>query len=225
MNNFDPYILDHERKLKAFKESRSDYDEKIIEYSSKEIPLSDRLKSDGKSTFREFIDNVINVWNMMSDSETPVPIVREKPRDKEIFETATITYSLVKRNVLPERNEVKPRFREAIKDPHREGEFIEIYGQTFDYYTKFTINSISAEEADDLVEEFEEFLLRYSGFFKRCGVTEILFIEQQADMSTLNSHIEVNERPLIFKIRLERLSIRSLNDIEQIGLQANIYKK
>lgn len=222
---FNSNILSREERLSIFLEKNNDFDQKILEYSTEESHLDKRLKAEGVSDFRDFIDQLIFVWNRISTYSQQVPIVRERPKDKQLEETATISFALLKREPTPEYQEFKPKFRQQIKDPHRAGEFVSIYGQHFDYYIRFTINAQIAEEADDLAEYFEEFLMRYVGFFKNNGVSEILFVEQQADLVTLNSKIEVNERPLVFKIRLERLLIRRLNEIEEIELQAKIYNK
>lgn len=226
MTTIDPYLLDHQKKIKAFKENLTSFDKKLIEYTSDyDERIVERLRADKNSDFKEFIDSLIRLWNIASPEEEPTEIIREKSNLKEIDSPSRITYKLKHRTHLKEMNEIKPKLRETRPHPNRPGEFIDVFGQLFELKVLFTIHATTAEKADNLVEEFEDFMLRYAGFFKKNGVFEILFDEQLEDEVQSDTQIEVHRRPLIFKIRLERLTIRYQNEIEQIGLQASLYNK
>lgn len=227
MNNLDPYILDHEHKIAAFKElNMGIFEEKMIEYSTNPIDLIERrLQADGTSNFRQFIDNLIKLWNLASSENEVSPIFREKPNNREIDTSSAITYKLLSRQHTPDTYEIKPKFRTKVKHPHRQGEYVDVLGQLFDLRVVFTINATTAEKADDLVDEFENFMIRYAGFFKLQGVSEIIFLEQLEDEVIANEKLQIHMRPLIFRIRLERLTIRFQNEMEQIELQAQIYNK
>lgn len=227
MTTFDPYILDHQRKIEAFKETNMGvFEEKMLEFSSNPVDLVDlRLQADSTSNFRQFIDHLIRLWNMASSENEVSPIIREKPNNREIDTSSAITYKLLGRRHTPDTYEVKPKLRTTVKHPHREGEFVDVLGQLFDLKVGFTINATTAEKADDLVDEFENFMIRYAGYFKLQGVSEIIFSEQLEDEVIASEKVQYHKRPLIFKVRLERLTIRSQNEIEQIDLQAQIYNK
>jgi hypothetical protein len=180
--------------------------------------LDDRLRSDRPITFLQFVDELRRLWK---DAGKKGDIVRQFPIHEDV-QYPLITYRLLKRVVNPNFKERKPRLRDIIRHPYAPDHFIELYGQIFDVLVEFKIYSLSQEEADELVIEFEDFLYLYTGFFKKKGVQEILFYAQEEDEVITKDKYSVAVRTLQYQMRLEKVTPRFLNQIQDLAVQASI---
>jgi|GEM_PF-2841216 len=180
--------------------------------------IDNRLRSDKPITFLDFIDDLRRLWEAAGKAGK---FVRQSPL-KEDAEFPTITYRILRREINKEFKDIKPRYRTTIRHPYLEEEYIELYGQIFDVWVEFCIYTLSAEEADELVMELEEFLQTYAGFFKQKGVQEILFHAQGEDEVLEEQRIHISKRKLLYTMRFEKIIVRFLNEIEQIAVQANL---
>lgn len=180
--------------------------------------IDNRLRSNKPITFLGFVDDLRKLWEAAGKG---AKIIRNSPL-KEDADFPTITYRIIGRVLNDSFKDLKPRLRGTIKHPYMEGEYIELYGQIFDVSVEFNVYSLTAEEADELVIELEEFLQTYAGFFKKNGVQEILFHSQGPDEVVANGRIGAAKRSLYYTMRFEKIIVRFLNEIQQIAVQANL---
>lgn len=182
--------------------------------------IDNRLRSDKPITFLGFVDDLRRLWEA---ADKPGKIIRNTPL-KEDAEFPTITYRIIRRVVNEGFKDLKPRYRGTIRHPYMDGEYVELYGQIFDVWVEFCVYSPSAEEADEMVIELEEFLQTYAGFFKQKGIQEILFHAQGEDEVTEEGRVGLAKRKLLYTMRFEKIIVRFLNEIQQIAVQANVLK-
>jgi hypothetical protein len=180
--------------------------------------LDDRLRSDRPITFLQFVDELRRLWEAAGKKGN---IVRSKPKDDEA-QYPLITYRLLKRLINQDFKDYKPRYRDVIEHPYAPGQFVELYGQIFDVWVEFKIYSLTQEEADELVIEFEDFLQLYAGFFKRSGVQDIRFYAQEEDEVNTDSRVPVAVRTLQYQFRFEKVTPRFLNQIHDLAVQASL---
>lgn len=180
--------------------------------------LDNRLRSEQPITFLQFVDVLRKLWKSAGKKGD---IVRQFPVDEDA-KYPLITYRLLRRVINPNFKDYKPRFRDIIRHPYAPDQFVELYGQIFDVWVEFKIYSLSQEEADELVVEFEDFLYMYTGFFKKNGVQNIQFYAQEEDELITKERYPVAVRTLQYQIRLERVVPRFLNQIHDLSIQANI---
>lgn len=181
--------------------------------------IDNRLRSNKPITFLGFVDDFRKLWEAAGKT---AKIVRNSPL-KEDVDFPTITYRIVHRKLSEGFKDLKPRPRGTIRHPYMEGEYIELYGQMFEVSVEFCVYSLSAEEADELVMELEEFLQTYAGFFKKNGVQEILFHSQGEDEVLTEGRVGAAKRKLLYTMRFEKLIVRFLNEIQQIAVQAKLH--
>ena len=181
--------------------------------------IDNRLRSDKPITFLGFIDDLRKLWEAAGKEAR---IVRKAPLNDDAHFPA-ITYRVTGRVLNDQFKDMKPRLRSTIEHPYIQGEYIELYGQMFDVSVEFCIHSLSAEQADEIVIELEEFLQTYAGYFKRNGVQELLFESQGADEVMEEGRIGLAKRRLNYTMRFEKLIVRFLNEIQQIAVQANLH--
>jgi hypothetical protein len=135
-----------------------------------------------------------------------------KVSETDSINTPIITYSLITKRPAEfnKTTEIKPRIRETIKsknlvDNDADLKAIDVYGQMFDYYIEFQVWAETGEEADITMENFQEFMFKYTGYFKKLGVNEILFEEANANQDTAKWRSELINRNLIYRIRIDEI--------------------
>lgn len=183
--------------------------------------VDNRLRSNKPITFLSFIDDLRQLWEAAGK---PGKFVRNMPL-KDDAEFPSVTYRIIRRQLNDSFKDLKPRYRGMIRNPYMNGEYVELYGQIFDVWVEFCIYSKSAEEADELTMELEEFLQTYAGFFKANGVQEILFHAQGEDEVLEEARIGIAKRKLLYTMRFEKIIVRFQNEIQQIAVQANLRKE
>jgi hypothetical protein len=180
--------------------------------------VDNRLRSDKPSNFLGFIDELRRLWKLAGK---PGTFIRHEPL-KEDLQLPAITFRKIHRKVNPEFKDIKPRHRATIRHPYRQDEWVELKGQIFDVIVEFHVLSETAEEADELIEELEEFIMIYKGFFKLHGVQEMLFHQQLEDSVITEFRFPIACRPIQYTMRFEKILPVFLNQIEQMLVQAKV---
>lgn len=224
MSDINPYEAIKEAQDMPYdlQEELRDYEnkvQKINEIPPQEDPYIDnRLRSDKPITFLSFVDELQRLWK---DAGRSGEFIRYSPMNDEA-EFPRITYRVMQREINKDIKDIKPRYRGTIRHPYRDGEYVELYGQVFDLIVEFVIFSKSAEEADEMVLDLEDFIQNYTGFFKKSGVQEILFNSQGTDEVIQNQRITVAKRPMYYKMRFEKITVKFLNEIRQVQVASQI---
>lgn len=179
----------------------------------------ERLRHEGNHrTITGFVDDLIQLWRKAG---RPGEIVRDMPLNEEI-KLPRITYRILRRLRNSDFKDIKPRFRQMVPHPYEPGNFMELWGQVFDVYIEFAFFAATQTEADELMEEFEDFIQLYKGTLKDRGVQEIMFYAQDEDEVIQVGRLEMAVRRLQYTVRLEKLTPRVLNDIQQVGIAASV---
>ena len=128
-----------------------------------------------------------------------------------------IFYKVVSR--VPREKNYKPRFREDIYDRNPDGSELRqgaIYGQFFDCEIQFDIIASDYSAADRVMNAFEDAMQKYAGFFKRNGVSEVLFAKQFTDENLDIYRQKMSVRSLIYDVTIERIRLAYDTTITEI---------
>ena len=128
-----------------------------------------------------------------------------------------IFYKVVSR--VPREKNYKPRFREDIYDRNPDGSELRqgaIYGQFFDCEIQFDIVASDYSAADRVMNAFEDAMQKYAGFFKRNGVSEVLFAKQFTDENLDIYRQKMSVRSLIYDVTIERIRLAYDTTITEI---------
>ena len=201
-------------ELMQQKEEREDF-RKIASH-----PSSTRQKSDKGASLYDFIKMLDKLL------ELTMPEVKFIPDEGKIltndamtqFNCPVITYQVIKRKC---KKEIKPRIREIIteltedKTSQRTGE---IWGQKFECLVQFNVFASVYSEAEQVMEHFEETIIKHTGFFKKNGVAELFFEEHITDshFDTLRESLSI--RSLIYYVEIEKLTVMFKEKINKIEL-------
>lgn len=117
-----------------------------------------------------------------------------------------IYYTLISR--VPRATDRKPRYRQTIQDVNPDGSVVRrgtINAQLFDCDVQFNIVAADYSLADTVMNAFEDAMLKYSGFFKRNGVSEMYFSKQYTDSNLDVYRQKLSIRSLVYRVTLERI--------------------
>jgi hypothetical protein len=136
------------------------------------------------------------------------------------FDAPVITYQVLKRRA---KKEIKPRLREMVNeltDDENSRRTVEIWGQKFECQVQFNVFASVYSEAEQVMEHFEETIIKHTGFFKKNGVAELFFEEHITDshFDTLRESLSI--RSLIYYVEIEKLTVMFKEKINEIELLA-----
>lgn len=185
-------------------------------------PKDVRQKADKGCTLNEFIKMVGIIV------ELTMPEVRFEADEGRVisldatqaFDSPLISYTIIERK---SKKELKPRIREQLveKDVESDEERIaEIWGQKFECLVQFNIFASVYKQAEEVMEKFEEIIIKHAGFFKRNGVAEIIFDKHLTDSHFDTMRETLSIRNLRYYVEIEKLTVMFKEKINHIEILA-----
>ena len=138
---------------------------------------------------------------------------------KETMNSPYILYEVVSRQPV---TELKPRARQEIVEDiddtvnSRQGV---VWGQKFISIVQFNILACDYKTCNKVMELFEELIFKYTAYFKRNGVAEILFKNQLTDQNLDFYRQSLSVRSLQYQIITEKLFVQFKSNISGINLE------
>lgn len=132
----------------------------------------------------------------------------KKGEDSSKIVTPQITVDINNRDIA-EKMPLKPVLINTVKEKvngQYTGDSLLIYRQWFDCVVEFDFYGRTAKETRQLQYKFESLLAIYTGYLKRQGVSEILFLEEVSSRNSLNFTEQVPMKCLMYWVRFERIT-------------------
>lgn len=173
---------------------------------------SERLTADGNLDIPGFTDAIRNLlddtwedgWGVFSDGA---------PTDTTNTNSMTfphIIFDVMKRIPSINKKGIKPRMTQLVLDPDNSDYTLILSKRWFDCDCRFLIAHNTNKEAQELMTKFETFMEAYVGYFKKLGVTEIIFVSEDkyepSESVLSDKSIKCLNYYLLFeRIRVERV--------------------
>lgn len=185
-------------------------------------PKSVRLKADKGCSLYGFIKLVDKIVKLT------MPEARFEPDEGKVisldavtqFNKPIITYTVQYR---APKKEKKPVFRQSVTEDtlDKESERIgEIWAQKFECYVQFNVFASVYNQAEQVMEKFEETIIKHAGFFKRNGVAELFFKEHLTDSHFDTMRETLSVRNLVYYVEIEKQTVMFKEKINEIELIA-----
>lgn len=132
----------------------------------------------------------------------------KKGEDSSKIVTPQITVDINNRDIA-EKMSLKPVLINTVKEKvngQYTGDSLLIYRQWFDCVVEFDFYGRTAKETRQLQYKFESLLAIYTGYLKRQGVSEILFLKEVSSRNSLNFTEQVPMKCLMYWVRFERIT-------------------
>jgi hypothetical protein len=110
---------------------------------------------------------------------------------------------------IAEKMPLKPVLINTIKEKvngNYTGDSLLIYRQWFDCVVEFDFYGRTSKETRELLYKFESLLSIYTGYLKRQGVSEIIFLKEVSARNSLNFTEQTPMKCLMYWVRLERIT-------------------
>lgn len=117
---------------------------------------------------------------------------------------------------------LRPILREVKQDSNHPGYRNLYLGYIHDNLIQFTCWALTNKEAITRSFWFEDFMNKYTWFFRVSGVARVLFMEQSQDIFTETEGKKFYGRPLNYFVRTETIDIISEKQIEEIGIDISV---
>lgn len=120
---------------------------------------------------------------------------------------------------------LKPVLINTIKEKvngKETGDSFLVYRQWFDNVIEFDFYGRTSKEARDLQSRFESLLSIYSGYLKRKGVSEIIFLKEISAKNSLNFTEQTPMKCLMYWVRFERITPIRQSLINQINTDIGV---
>lgn len=203
-------------------------------HESQEVPQG-RSVTPGQSKnyfeFLELVEQAIQDYENRQDSpfNRKVQLSWERPNLPD--ETERITISLEERSPgafaegAPMEGKVKnlrPFLREKKQSINDPGYLTAVFGKWYDNLIGFTAWAQTNKEAIERAFWLEDFMERYTWFFRASGVGRVLFYSQKEDEFIDNDGQKLYGRRLTYFVRTERITTVDEKTLENIYLNLSV---
>lgn len=215
--NKQDQITEFELMLKSKEENNH-----IVTNSLQEFHQSTTLKSDKTATLSDFINMLCMLINKSESMKKlkaiflPDEGARIRIDQKETIDNSYIFFDLISRTPL---NELKPRHREdilEITDDINNKRAGYIFGQKYSTIIQFNILACDYKTANAVINNLEDLLFKYTGYFKKNGISEVLFKNQYTDQNLAYYRQSLSVRSLVYEIITEKLFVQFKSEIQNI---------
>lgn len=145
--------------------------------------------------------------------------------DANELNTPIITYRLVQKTpgVVGAHKEIKPRVRAQYKVGDSDSEeVITVFGQRFDCIVQFEVWASNDSVVSDYADEFEDFMLTYTGILKEMGIIEVIYLGTTDEPSPNAWRVDLQSRSIKYHVVIDKLTPVSSKTIENIRLKLQI---
>lgn len=144
--------------------------------------------------------------------------------DSSDIKLPQITIEINNREVA-EKTPIKPVLMDVVKemvDGEETGDSLLIYRQWFDCVVEFNFYGRNSKEARELQSKFETLLAVYTGYLKRQGVSEILFLQEKSAKNSLNFTAQTPMKYSMYFVRFETITPVRQSLIDKINTEIGI---
>lgn len=139
--------------------------------------------------------------------------------DSENEPLPRIVFRLYSRKPHDKLSPLKEKNFGVIPDPEYPNQYIEIWRKWYDCVIKFYCFDKTNRGARALADKLERFISTYTGFFKERGLSELIFLGEDAPELLDTRHGNKNVRILVYTTRVEEVRIVRSKALEDITIQ------
>jgi len=177
------------------------------------------LRARGNLSYLEFLHLVKRTWEEVHPDIPMIPAGGGKPA-----KYPCIYYGLDLRKTHP--SDPKVRHRESMEGD--DGEALIISGQRFQNIVKYTVASETTsaggvDQADRIIEEFEDFMMEYTPAFKELGASELVYSRRYSDHEDNRQGLAVVTRAVAYLVTTEKVTKTEYGKLKQIVIDARTW--
>lgn len=137
--------------------------------------------------------------------------------EKKALPLPVITFDSEERTRSASHRSLDPIHYETFRDPTDPRSVVKLYRMWFDVKVVFNIIHDTNREARILMEEFEDFLFTFKGFFKEYGISDMIFEKETKPQVVTKWQNKLSQRTICYLVRIERITTIRSNTLNGIG--------
>lgn len=174
------------------------------------------LRAQGRLSYLDFIDMVGELW---LDANPKIPYVPFQGKNTAKY--PALVWALDMR--VPFREEPKPRLRQEVRDPVS-GKTYLIHAWRFTNIVTFTaVTEKDPRLAEEIIENFEDMMITYTGAIKQAGISELRYYRRYADNEVTRPGDDLNRRTLAWEVTTEKVYQTNVERLEQVAIDLRIF--
>lgn len=159
-----------------------------------------RIQARGNLTLLEYIDLIEYLWKKGYPEIIYQPMGAKKTWDPE---RGYIVWELESR--VPKENNVKPRHQQVYDHPEDSNRKISIWTQSFNNLIGFTALHQNPRTAEEIIEQFEEFMIEATPILKELGIEELLYSRRISDRTEKRFGEDLSARTVLYMATTQRV--------------------
>lgn len=174
------------------------------------------LRARGSLSYPEFLRLLTKIW---MDSHPDIPVIATGT--KNLAQYPIITYRLDLRKAHPA--EPKPKYREEIPTDVTQDAIL-ISGQRFQNVITFTATTQEdPHKAEEVIEEFQNFMLEFIPVFKELGASELVFMRRLPDSVDSRPGEGIVSRSVSYLLTTETIKQTRVARLEEVLVDARVF--
>lgn len=172
------------------------------------------LQAEYNLTYLQIMDVIKVLWEKGSPEILFIPFSDNNIYDPDL---GYVIYSLVSRE--PQQNNVKPRYQESFDSKTNAMVKLSAFTQGFINTVKFSAIHKDPRVAEEIIEAFEDVLLRYGPIFSRLGVQSFQYGRRAADESKTRYGDNLACRTLLYLFTTQKIFFTEISKLEEVYIQ------
>lgn len=187
--------------------------EYLVPYGQEKPPV----QAQGSVSYQKFINIVNYLWTLGHPEICFIPFADNNIYDPE---KGYIIYSLVR--AKPAENFIKPRFHRAVDHPQDATKKIAVFIQSFTNVVKFTAVHKNPKMAEEMIENFQLFMLESTPIFIGAGVEDFAYGERPADEHKTRYGEDIAARSVMYIVRTQLVLTTDMSKLEAIIARVSV---
>lgn len=179
------------------------------------LPVREHMRASGNMSYLDFVRLVKYLWNLANPD---IPMVPDQSEAFAVY--PCIAYSLGLRKTF--KNEPKFKHRDFVEDDT--GQKYRITGQRYDNIVQFSVVTRSEPElADQIIENFEEFMIECTPIFKELGASDFFYSRRLSDNEESRKSEDTSVRTVCYLLVTETIVQTSVETLESVLINARVF--
>lgn len=179
------------------------------------LPVREPMRANGNLSYLDFVRLVKYLW---TSANPDIPMVPDQSEAFAIY--PCIAYSLGLRKTF--KNEPKFKHRDFVEDDT--GQKYRITGQRYDNIVQFSVVTRSEPElADQIIENFEEFMIECVPIFKELGASDFFYSRRLSDNEESRKSEDTCVRTVCYLLVTETVVQTSVDTLESVLINARVF--
>jgi len=172
------------------------------------------LKSKGNLSYLQFIDVVNKLWSEGHPEIKFGPFGEQKIFNPEL---GYIIYTLEDKK--PKNNSPKPKPYETVDDPTDPTKKLAIFIESFYIIVKFTAIHKVPRVAEEIIEEYEDFMIQIKPMLQMLGLESISYVRRMSDSHETRYGDDLSSRSIAYMVGIQKVLTTSIDKLDSIFLQ------